>query len=203
VHPGDEVRRGAYPGDAFDQRLDLALAEPAQVQAKAVRQYPIESAVSNRAMVLTDALCPVRPDLIHLLSSVPPHLAPSKVMQAIKGKTSHRLLQDSRRLRQEFWGRHLWARGYVVCSSGNVTDETIKVPSPRTTNVQDQVARRCGADLSRLQADCEPLAFRRGRRHRLLFAAAPARVDVGRRRQRVPPDAQLLRVYDRHPVGEA
>ena len=30
-----------------------------------------------------------------------------------------------RRLRQTFWGRHLWARGYFVASSGNVTDETI------------------------------------------------------------------------------
>jgi putative transposase len=58
--------------------------------------------------------------------SVPPHLAPSRVMQAVKGKTSHRLLQDSRRLRREFWGRHLWARGYFVCSSGNVTDELIE-----------------------------------------------------------------------------
>jgi putative transposase len=68
----------------------------------------------------------VRPDHVHLLLSVPPHLAPSRVMQAIKGKTSHRLLQDSRRLRREFWGRHLWARGYFVCSSGNVTDEMIE-----------------------------------------------------------------------------
>jgi putative transposase len=67
----------------------------------------------------------VRPDHVHLLLSVPPHLAPSKVMQAIKGKTSHRLLQDWRRLRREFWGRHLWAGGYFVCSSGNVTDEMI------------------------------------------------------------------------------
>jgi len=24
-----------------------------------------------------------------------------------------------------FWGRHLWARGYFVASSGNVTDEAI------------------------------------------------------------------------------
>ena len=57
----------------------------------------------------------VRPDHVHLLLSVPPHLAPSRVMQAIKGKTSHHLLQDHRRLRATFWGRHLWARGYFVC----------------------------------------------------------------------------------------
>ena len=67
----------------------------------------------------------VRPDHVHLLLSVPPHLAPSRVMQAIKGKTSYVLLRDRRQLRQEFWGRHLWARGYFVCSSGNVTDEMI------------------------------------------------------------------------------
>ena len=47
-------------------------------------------------------------------------------MQAIKGKTSHRLLMDRRKLREEFWGRHLWARGYFACSSGNVTDEMIE-----------------------------------------------------------------------------
>ena len=67
----------------------------------------------------------IRPDHVHLLLSVPPHLAPSRVMQAIKGKTSHHLLQDYRRLRATFWGRHLWGRGYFVASSGNVTDETI------------------------------------------------------------------------------
>ena len=67
----------------------------------------------------------VRPDHGHLLLSVPPHLAPSRVMQAIKGKTAHELLSDRRKLRQEFWGQPLWARGYFVCSSGNVTDEMI------------------------------------------------------------------------------
>ena len=33
---------------------------------------------------------------VHLLLSVPPSLAPSRVMQAIKGKTSHHLLADFR-----------------------------------------------------------------------------------------------------------
>ena len=68
----------------------------------------------------------VRSDHVHLLLSVPPGLAPSRVMQAIKGKTSHSLLMNRRKLREEFWGRHLWARGYFVCTSGNVTDEMIE-----------------------------------------------------------------------------
>ena len=67
----------------------------------------------------------VRPDHVHLLLSVPPHLSPSRVMQAIKGKTSHHLLRDFRQLRRQFWGRHLWARGYFVTTSGNVTDEVV------------------------------------------------------------------------------
>lgn len=67
----------------------------------------------------------VRPDHVHLLVSSPPHLAPSRLMQAVKGKTSHKLLSDWRKLRKAFWGRHLWGRGYFVASSGNVTDEVI------------------------------------------------------------------------------
>ena len=67
----------------------------------------------------------VRPDHVHLLLDVPPRLAPSKVMQAIKGKTSHHLLQDYRKLRKEFWGRHLWARGYFVATTGNVSEKMI------------------------------------------------------------------------------
>ena len=67
----------------------------------------------------------VRPDHVHLMLSVPPNLAPSKVMQAIKGKTSNRLMADFRAVRKEFWGRHLWARGYFVATTGNVTDDVV------------------------------------------------------------------------------
>jgi len=65
-------------------------------------------------------------DHVHVLLSCPPNLSPSKVMQYIKGKTSRKLLMEFRHLRKEYWGRHLWARGYFVASSGNVTDEAIQ-----------------------------------------------------------------------------
>jgi putative transposase len=67
----------------------------------------------------------VRPDHVHLLLSAPPTMAPSRVMQAIKGKTSHHLMIEFRSIKKEFWGQHLWARGYFVSTSGNVTDEVI------------------------------------------------------------------------------
>ena len=67
----------------------------------------------------------IRPDHVHLLLSVPPTLSPSRVMNAIKGRSSNRLMRDFRTLNQTFWGRQLWARGYFVATSGNVTDEVI------------------------------------------------------------------------------
>jgi putative transposase len=67
----------------------------------------------------------VRPDHVHLLLSVPPTMSPSRVMNAIKGKSSNRLMRDFRVLNRQFWGRHLWARGFFVATSGNVTDEVL------------------------------------------------------------------------------
>jgi len=64
-------------------------------------------------------------DHVHVLLSCPPNLSPSKIMQYIEGKTSRKLLMEFRHLQKLYWGRHLWARGYFVASSGNVTDEAI------------------------------------------------------------------------------
>ena len=68
----------------------------------------------------------VAADHIHLLVSVPPHVSVSDLMQRIKGRSSRKLLQEFGELSRQFWGRHLWARGYFAASSGNVTDEIIK-----------------------------------------------------------------------------
>jgi putative transposase len=67
----------------------------------------------------------VSKDHVHVLLSCPPNLSPSKIMQYIKGKSSRKLLMEFKHLHKTFWGRHLWARGYFVASSGNVTDEMI------------------------------------------------------------------------------
>ncbi|MFN7602359.1 MAG: IS200/IS605 family transposase [Bacteroidota bacterium] len=67
----------------------------------------------------------VSKDHVHLFVSVPPHLAISKLVQYLKGKSSYKLLQENKSLSREFWGRHLWGRGYFVATSGNITDEVI------------------------------------------------------------------------------
>ena len=63
---------------------------------------------------------------IHLLVSVPPHLSASKLVQYLKGTSSRKLQMEYKELNKQFWGQHLWARGYFVASSGNVTDEVIQ-----------------------------------------------------------------------------
>lgn len=64
-------------------------------------------------------------DHIHMLVSVPPHLSASKLVQYLKGNSSRKLQMEYKELNKQFWGQHLWARGYFAASSGNVTDEII------------------------------------------------------------------------------
>jgi len=65
-------------------------------------------------------------DHVHMLLSCPPSLAPSKIVQYLKGRSS-RLLQDQYpELKKRYWGQHLWARGYFCATVGSVTEETIK-----------------------------------------------------------------------------
>jgi putative transposase len=65
----------------------------------------------------------VSKDHVHLLISLPPQVTIS--MQWLKGRTAHHLLAEFPHLKKQFRGRHLWARGYFCCSSGNVTDDVI------------------------------------------------------------------------------
>lgn len=69
---------------------------------------------------------PVSKDHIHLLLSIPPQITISRLVQQLKGKSSFKALSHFPELKKVFWGRHVWARGYFVHTSGNVTDEVIK-----------------------------------------------------------------------------
>jgi putative transposase len=64
-------------------------------------------------------------DHVHLLLSIPPKVTISRLVQRLKGKTAYMMLREFSALKREFWGRHLWARGYFCCGTGNVTDEAV------------------------------------------------------------------------------
>ena len=65
-------------------------------------------------------------DHVHILVSCPPTMAPSKIVQYVKGRSS-RLIQDEfPHIQKRYWGQHMWARGYFCSTVGSVTDETIR-----------------------------------------------------------------------------
>ena len=100
------------------------------------RKQLLNSAVSLRTRELIREICrtheieilrgAVSCDHVHLLVSAPPQYSPSKIMQMIKGKTSRKLIMEFQPIQKACWGRHLWARGYFVATSGHVTDEVIE-----------------------------------------------------------------------------
>ena len=87
------------------------------------RELLREIAISKEMIIYAGS---INRDHVHMLISIPPQLSVSRAVQYLKGKSSHRLLTEYKALRKRYWGQHLWARGYWVASSGNVTDEVWK-----------------------------------------------------------------------------
>ena len=65
------------------------------------------------------------PDHIHMLVVAPPQLAPAKLVQFLKGRSSRMLQGDFPHLRKRYWGQHLWARGYFCATVGAVDEKTV------------------------------------------------------------------------------
>ena len=68
----------------------------------------------------------VSADHVHLLVSAPPTISASEIMRRIKGRSSAKLFETFPTLKNRYWGRHFWARGYFCVTSGDLTDEMIK-----------------------------------------------------------------------------
>jgi putative transposase len=80
-------------------------------------------AMARDVTIIRGALAP---DHIHMLVASPPSLAPSKLVQYLKGRSSRKLQMEFDELKRRYWGQHLWARGYFCSTVGTVTDEIIK-----------------------------------------------------------------------------
>jgi putative transposase len=65
-------------------------------------------------------------DHVHMLLSCPASLAPAKIVQYLKGRSSRLLQEQFPELRKRYWGQHLWASGYYCATVGAVTEEAIK-----------------------------------------------------------------------------
>ena len=65
--------------------------------------------------IIEGAICS---DHVHMYISVPPKYSPSHVMKILKGKNAERLRREFPELRKQYWGMHIWARGYFVSTVG-------------------------------------------------------------------------------------
>ena len=60
----------------------------------------------------------VQSDHVHLVVWILPKYSISDVMGYLKGKLAIRIFQRYEKLGKQFWGRHLWGRGYCVSTVG-------------------------------------------------------------------------------------
>ena len=120
----EEYRRGAHA--VYDIKYHL-------IWITKYRYKVLRGRVAERARDLIRQSCQARdvvvvrgavsPDHVHMLVSVPPQMAPSKLVQYLKGRSSRRLQDEFEGLRKRYWGQHLWARGYFCAT---VDEATIK-----------------------------------------------------------------------------
>ncbi len=106
------------------------------VWATKYRYHILKGEVALRARELIRQTCEARnitilsghvsKDHIHLHISSPPELSPSKICQYVKGRSSRLIQQEFSHLRERYWGKHLWARGYFCATVGKVTEKMIK-----------------------------------------------------------------------------
>ncbi len=99
------------------------------------RYKVLRGEVAERARDLLREICAARevrilrgavsPDHIHMLVVAPPQLAPAKLVQFLKGRSSRMLQRDFPHLRKRYWGQHLWARGYFCATVGAVDEKTV------------------------------------------------------------------------------
>src|SRR3954449_4030195 len=122
----NEYRHGAH--SVFEIHLHLVWTtkyrKPVPVGAVGLRLRELirETCGAEDVLILKGH---VSKDRVHLLVSIPPQVTVSRLVRRLKAKSAYELLQEFAPLRKQSWGRHVWARGYFCCSSGNVTDQVI------------------------------------------------------------------------------
>jgi putative transposase len=89
----------------------------------------------------------VASDHVHMFVGYRPTQNISKIVQWLKGISSRILLSEFAHLKKQYWGRHLWARGYLAISSGTITDEMIQ------QYIEEHEGEPVNADDSRFQID--------------------------------------------------
>jgi len=87
-----------------------------------VRDLLRQIAAENELQIISGK---VGADHVHMFISYRAHQNISQIVQWLKGTSARVLFQEFPHLKKQYWGRHLWARGYFAVTSGTITDEMI------------------------------------------------------------------------------
>ena len=68
----------------------------------------------------------VSKDHVHMHVEYSPKLSLSNLVKRLKGRCSRRLQEEFPELKKKYWGRHFWAIGFGVWSTGNITEEMVQ-----------------------------------------------------------------------------
>ena len=68
----------------------------------------------------------VSKDHIHMHIEYPPSKSMSDIVKKLKGRSSRKLQEEFKELSKQYWGKHFWAIGYGVWSTGNVSEEMVQ-----------------------------------------------------------------------------
>ncbi len=105
---------------------------------KRCRELLIQICDSEDVKILSGV---VSKDHVHMHIEYAPKQSISELVKRLKGRTSRMLQSEFPELQKRYWGKHFWAIGYGVWSTGNITDEMVQEylehhrdPSNRDTN---------------------------------------------------------------------
>ena len=62
---------------------------------------------------------------VHFLVQSVPTLAPSRIVQIIKGTTAREIYERNPEVKKKLWGGHLWTAGYYVNTVGAYANEEV------------------------------------------------------------------------------
>ena len=68
----------------------------------------------------------VSKDHVHMHIEYPPSKSVSDIVKQLKGRSSRKLQMEFPELSKQYWGKHFWAIGYGVWSTGNVSKEMVE-----------------------------------------------------------------------------
>jgi len=122
-----EQRRGGHPVSWLTAHV---------VWVTKYRYHVLTGDVQRRCRELIKQICDaedvrilkgvVSKDHVHMHIEYAPSKSISDLLKRLKGRTSRRLQEEYPVLRKKYWGRHFWAIGYGVWSTGNITDEMVQ-----------------------------------------------------------------------------